>query len=766
MPNIMLTTATTRKEASTAPRLAKTAFQSLLTALLMIAGFHQSRAQPTNSVYGFYWTAYPAAGCFATNVIGFANVADLIWNKADADQIIACNSKLIINCTPIFYVYGTPGLNPSYQSAWNNLKTQLTPHYLSQIAAFYVMDEPYYNGFTRAQLETAVATIKTDFPNIPVSVTFAYTSLPNFTDSSWIPAGLDWISPDQYGDFNAIPALIATLKTYKRPYQKIFLTTQGWRNNGGNSDATVADWSYDYHDLYLSEPDIFGQLVFLCRGSRELAFPSDGTMPLTYAVQQVIGTEVLKMGNSFKRAFSDMFESAPLWTANWASTGAWARATTRKRPGGSYSAHVVGPVTDSALTSIAIGVSGATKASVNFWWYISGLDSAEYVHCDVKLDDGAWIQRASIDGGGTSGSKWLHVIVSDVDASSATNLYLRFRGTMNSSTENASVDSVNVCKWADPTVTTWPTATAINYGQTLSTSTLTGGSATPTGSFEWAMPWLVPNAAGTTTQSVTFIPNDTANYNRIRGSVSVTMNKATPTVTRLPITTPITYGQTLSNSFLYGGSGTPAGSFSWTTPTLAPNAGTAPQSVTYTPTDTTNYASTNVNVNVTVNPVPSSTTLESLHNPSPRGMSVLFTATVSSSVGTPTGIVEFLTNGTPLANVPLTGGSADVGTADLPVGSVIVEARYSAQTNWLASSQGLNQVVIAPVAQIALSPQDVQVQIQSAVGYTYDLQYSVALDPADWQELGASQAGTGGVLAFTNSSASALPQGFYRLKIY
>ena len=146
-------------------------------------------------------------------------------------------------------------------------------------------------------------------------------------------------------------------------------------------------------------------------------------------------------------------------------------------------------------------------------------------------------------------------------------------------------------------------------------------------------------------------------------------------------------------------------------------------------------------------------------------MSVLFTATVSASVGTPTGLLEFLTNGTPLATVALTGGRADVSTADLPVGSVIVEARYAAQANWLASSQSLNQVVFAPVAQIAISPQDVQVQIQSAVGYTYDLQYSVALDPADWQELGASQAGTGGVLTFTNNSAPTPPQGFYRFKV-
>lgn len=760
----MLATTANQKQAPVEPRLPTTALRSLLIALAMVAGIHQSHAQLTNSVYGFYWTAYPGAGCFATNVNGFANVADLIWNKADADQIIECNSKLIINTTTVFWsgVYGS--LNPSYQTAWNNLKAQLTPYYVSQTAAFYVFDEPYLHGITPAQLQTCVATIKADFPSIPVSVTFDYISISNFNSSSWIPANLDWISPDQYGDFSAIPALVSKLETYKQPYQKIFLTTQGWRNNERNTDTTVANWSYDYHDLYLSNPEIFGQLVFLCRGSREFVFPSDGTMPLTYAAQQTIGTEILKMGNSFKRAFSDMFESAPLWAANWPATGGWARATTRVRTG-AYSAKITGPTTDSVLTSAPVSVSDAKRASINFWWYVSSLSGGDSIRCDIKLDDGAWNQKASIDSGSASGAKWLHVIASDIDVSGATNLYVQFRGTMSSSTRYGCVDSVNVCKWADPTVTTWPTATAINYGQTLSTWMLTGGTAAPAGSFEWAIPLLVPQV-GTTTQGVIYIPNDTANYNRLRGSVSVTMNKATPTVTRLPITTPITYGQTLSNSFLYGGSGTPAGSFSWTTPTLAPNAGTAPQSVTYKPTDTTNYASTKVNVNVMVNPVDSSTTLESLHNPSPRGMSVRFTATVSSSVGTPTGVVEFLTNGTPLATVPLTGGSADVGTADLPVGSVIVEARYAAQTDWLASSQSLDQVVFAPVAQIAISPQDVQVQIQSVVGYTYYLQYSVALDPADWQELGASQAGTGGVLTFTNSSASAPPQGFYRFKLY
>jgi formylglycine-generating enzyme required for sulfatase activity len=80
-----------------------------------------------------------------------------------------------------------------------------------------------------------------------------------------------------------------------------------------------------------------------------------------------------------------------------------------------------------------------------------------------------------------------------------------------------------------PTVTTWPTATAITYSQTLASSTLSGGAASVAGSFAFTTPGTAP-AAGTASQGVTFTPADTANYNSVSGSTSVTVNKATATV--------------------------------------------------------------------------------------------------------------------------------------------------------------------------------------------------------------------------------------------
>ena len=86
------------------------------------------------------------------------------------------------------------------------------------------------------------------------------------------------------------------------------------------------------------------------------------------------------------------------------------------------------------------------------------------------------------------------------------------------------------------------------------------------------------------------------------------MNKATPTIGTAPTASAISVGQTLAASTLTGGSATNPnggaavpGTFAWTTPTTAPPAGTASYSVTFTPTDTTDYNTTTITVSVTVN---------------------------------------------------------------------------------------------------------------------------------------------------------------------
>jgi hypothetical protein len=162
---------------------------------------------------------------------------------------------------------------------------------------------------------------------------------------------------------------------------------------------------------------------------------------------------------------------------------------------------------------------------------------------------------------------------------------------------------------ATPTITTLPTASAITYGQTLASSTLSGGVASVAGTFTWTTSSTAPNA-GTPSYSITFTPTDTTDYNTATGSVSVTVNKATPTITTPPTASAITYGQTLASSTLNGGVASVAGTFAWTTTSTVPSTGTPSYSITFTPTDTTDYNTATGSVSVTVNKAtPTITTL-------------------------------------------------------------------------------------------------------------------------------------------------------------
>ena len=81
-----------------------------------------------------------------------------------------------------------------------------------------------------------------------------------------------------------------------------------------------------------------------------------------------------------------------------------------------------------------------------------------------------------------------------------------------------------------------------------------------------------------------------------------TIAKGTPVISNWPSASPITYGQALSNSVLSVGSANVPGSFAWVNPTNRPNVGTNSQSVSFTPTATSNYNSVTSNINVVVNP--------------------------------------------------------------------------------------------------------------------------------------------------------------------
>jgi hypothetical protein len=98
------------------------------------------------------------------------------------------------------------------------------------------------------------------------------------------------------------------------------------------------------------------------------------------------------------------------------------------------------------------------------------------------------------------------------------------------------------------------------------------------------------------------------------------------------------------------------------------------------------------NVVLTALTTATTTTVTSSPNPAVVGQSVTFTARVSSAVGTPTGTVIFLVNGTPIGAIPLvpldsTTAQATLTTASLGLGASTIMADYISSDPTLQSSQ-------------------------------------------------------------------------------
>jgi Flp pilus assembly CpaE family ATPase len=144
----------------------------------------------------------------------------------------------------------------------------------------------------------------------------------------------------------------------------------------------------------------------------------------------------------------------------------------------------------------------------------------------------------------------------------------------------------------------WPSPDPIAYGTQLSTMQLCAAAAIP-GTFEYRPALGAALAAGEHSLSVVFNPTETSDYSPSQATVSLTVTKAFPVIL-WPTPDPIASGATLSAAQLNATSAVP-GSFAY-----SPGAGEKPVpgvhqlSVTFTPTDTLNYATVHAVASLTV----------------------------------------------------------------------------------------------------------------------------------------------------------------------
>ena len=250
-------------------------------------------------------------------------------------------------------------------------------------------------------------------------------------------------------------------------------------------------------------------------------------------------------------------------------------------------------------------------------------------------------------------------------------------------------------------------------------------------------------------------------------------NAQTPAVQTPPTAGAISYGQTLASSALSGGAMTNAaggmvgGGFAFTTPGIAPNAGTTNVSVTFTPTNTTDYNSTTLMVNVTVGkatPTVSVTVGTYNYNGSPQGPNSVTTSPVS------TGAVTFSYLGVggtaygPSSTRPTAGGNYTA-TATVAADSNCNSGASNPTAFAISASGGAILTVAADgsgnytTVQAAVSslphPNTNHVEIDIKPG-GYNEHVSINAANVDFVGLGATPTNT--VIWYSISSASASPE--------
>jgi hypothetical protein len=200
-------------------------------------------------------------------------------------------------------------------------------------------------------------------------------------------------------------------------------------------------------------------------------------------------------------------------------------------------------------------------------------------------------------------------------------------------------------------VITWANPAAITYGTALSVTQL-NATANVAGTFAYTPASGTVLTAGTQTLSATFTPTDTANYTTATRTVTLTVARATPIITWANPAS-ITYGTALSATQL-NATANVAGTFAYTPASgTVLTAGAQALSVTFTPTDTANYATATRTVTLTVTAVAKTTPVITWSNPASITYGTALGATQLNATASVAGTFVY----TPASGTLLTAGA-------------------------------------------------------------------------------------------------------------
>jgi hypothetical protein len=265
----------------------------------------------------------------------------------------------------------------------------------------------------------------------------------------------------------------------------------------------------------------------------------------------------------------------------------------------------------------------------------------------------------------------------------------------NSTDYSAATASVQLTVNKAKLTITWATPAAVSYGTALNGMQLDATSAAD-GTFTYSPAAGTMLGAGSHTLTVTFKPAIASNYTTASATATVTLavNKAIPTMT-WAAPKAVTYGTALSATQLNASSPV-AGKFTYTPATgTVLTVGTHTLSVTFAPTDTTDYNTVTVTVTLTVNKATPTVKLTSSASSIAYDKSLKLTTTVTGGGVIPTGPVSFFDGATQLSTSALNAsGVATYSTSKLAVGKHSITTSYSGDGNYIAATSASVSVTV------------------------------------------------------------------------
>ena len=144
----------------------------------------------------------------------------------------------------------------------------------------------------------------------------------------------------------------------------------------------------------------------------------------------------------------------------------------------------------------------------------------------LKSANGSWVEAGKTV---SVAGKWEFANPSQIPSVNVSSYTCIFKPTDSADYNEVSCTVTIKVSKATPKITTKPTITAITVGDSLEKAQFSGGVANCSGTFYWENKSIKPSVAdsGKTKYEYYFLPYDTVNYDILRDSITVTVNKLT-----------------------------------------------------------------------------------------------------------------------------------------------------------------------------------------------------------------------------------------------